>query len=331
MIISVLAGCGSKGYEIITEDAKFEWQIKDLNWARGGTIQSLCIDNDLLFIPLQDRSTYVLNYYDFYGTLKKSLPLKSGKGPGEIIQPWAVTFDSEHYYIYDGRMERITILDLEGNYIDDHLLNEFPGWIHSLQVHNGKIFFYGAYRDNMITRFDSQFNVETNLHNEITLKTVKKGDKGDLGQIIINHDTEEIFFANNGYPYEIKIYDLDLNQTGLMSSDLTYSYKDYVFTGRSFSGDLIMGNMQPYKKYIYTCVGSRDLGPNKPIFINIFDTETDELKYHILCPNLEKCSEMASFYLIGVSDEKIWLMVTEYNRDTGIMAMDVMSVTNPVK
>ncbi len=331
MIVGLLAGCGGKGYKKITEDAKLEWKIEEYNWARSGTIQSLCLDNNQLFIPLVDKDTYVLNHYAFDGTLKKSLPLKSGKGPGEVMQPWAVTFDEEHYYVFDGRMERITIFDLEGNYVDDYVMHEFPGWIHSLQVHKDKIYFYGAYREHMITRYDMKFNEERNLANEKTLKTLEKGDKGDMGQIVINHDTEEICFVNHGLPFEIKKYDLDLNQTGVMTTDLTYSYKDYTFTGRSFTGDLIVGNMQPYKKYIYVCAGSRDLGPNKPIFINIFDTETDELKYHIICPNLEKCSEMASFYIIGVAEQKIWLLVSEYNRETGIMDMDIMSVSNPVK
>jgi len=163
------------------------------------------------------------------------------------------------------------------------------------------------------------------------LKDMKKGDKATNGTIAIDHERKEIYHSNRVLPYKITKYDMDFNIIGELTSDLVYGYKNYSFTGRNFEGDMVVSNMIINNNYIYTSVCAREKAPNKPFFINIFDLKKNKLKYHIICPDLTEVADDMLVRVIGVKNNKIYLLVILYNYEKEQTEMFVKSVNNPVK
>ena len=327
----ILSCCGKTSVEKITENTKLEWQVNDYDWAMAATLNSASIYDDNIVLILRDKNEYLITFYSIEGKLVKTVPFTSGKGPGEVIYPYAFCIQDNIIYTYDNRLQKIVKMDINGECIEDYMLNKFMGLFPEIVVHDDSLFLSSVYGDNLITRFDKSMNVINTIPNDLPLKDMKKGDKATNGTIAIDHERKEIYHSNRVLPYKITKYDMDFNIIGELTSDLVYGYKNYSFTGRNFEGDMVVSNMIINNNYIYTSVCAREKAPNKPFFINIFDLKKNKLKYHIICPDLTEVADDMLVRVIGVKNNKIYLLVILYNYEKEQTEMFVKSVNNPVK
>ena len=327
----ILSCCGKTSVEKITENTKLEWQVNDYDWAMAATLNSASIYDDNIVLILRDKNEYLITFYSIEGKLVKTVPFTSGKGPGEVIYPYAFCIQDNIIYIYDNRLQKILKMDLNGEYIEDYMLNKFMGLFPEIVVHDDSLFLSSVYGDNLITRFDKSMNVINTIPNDLPLKDMKKGDKATNGTIAIDHERKEIYHSNRVLPYKITKYDMDLNIIGELTSDLVYGYEGYFFNGRGFDGDLICSNMIIQNNYLYTSINAKSVNPDQPVFINIFDLKNDKLKYHIICPDLTNDDDSMMVRVIGVKNYKIYLLIILHNHEKEEIEMYVKSVKHPVE
>ena len=327
----VLSCCGKISVEKITENTKLEWQVTDYDWAMAATLNSASIYDDNIVVVLRDKNEYLITFYSYEGKLVKTVPFTSGKGPGEVIYPYAFCIQDKIIYIYDNRLQKILKIDINGEYIEDYMLNKFMGLFPEIVVHDDSLFLSSVYGDNLITRVDESMNVIGTIPNDIPLKDMKKGDRATNGTIAIDPKRNEIYYSNRVLPYKITKLDMDFNIKCELTSDLVYGYKNYSFTGRNFDGDMVVSNMIIKDNYLYTSVFMRKKSKDKPFFINIFDLKKDKLKYHIICPDLTEAADDILVRVMGVKNNKIYLLVILYNYEKQQTEVFIRSVKNPVE
>jgi len=330
LVFVCILGCANNSSNEINENVIVEWEIKGFNWARSITLDSEYIFEDNIVVVLKDKASFVINFYSFEGGLVKSITLKNGKGPGEVINPCTLSIQNECLYVFDNTTNKITLYDMNGKYIDDFAFNEFQGYFPMIVAYKDNIYLSGIYAESILTRYDSQMTLENHIPNSIHTGDLKTGDKADVGTFVINPATDELFFAMRNIPYEINRYDLNFNKTGTFKNDLTHEYNEYSFEGRYFGGDQIIGNMRMFKNFLYTAVGYRKKSPKKPFFINIIDTDKNKLVYHIICPELTQYPDTSMFRLITVKKDKIYLLIIYIDQETKTDHMEIVSIRNPV-
>ena len=331
LTIFILWGCTKRPYEVMTTHAVEEWKVTDGEWAMAATLNSASIYKDNIVMILKDKNEYVVNFFTLEGELQKRIPFSMGKGPGEVIYPYAFCIQDNIIYIYDNRLQKILKIDINGEYIEDYMLNKFMGLFPEIVVHDDSLFLSSVYGDNLITRFDESMNVIGTIPNDIPLKDMKKGDRATNGTIAIDPKRNEIYYSNRVLPYKITKLDMDFNIKCELTSDLVYGYKNYSFTGRNFDGDMVVSNMIIKDNYLYTSVFMRKKSKDKPFFINIFELKKDKLKYHIICPDLTEAADDILVRVMGVKNNKIYLLVILYNYEKQQTEVFIRSVKNPIK
>ena len=333
LTIFILWGCTQRPYEVMTTHAVEEWKVTDGEWATAATLYSASIYKDNIVMILKDNNEYAVNFFTLEGELQKRIPFSMGKGPGEVIYPYAFCIQDNIIYIYDNRLQKILKMDMDGKYSDDYLLNRFMGYFPCITVHNNDLYLSSVYGENLITWFDDHMNIKGAIAGDKTGRELEIGDRAYNGTLAVDHERNELYYSNCVLPYKIVKFNMKLEKKGELTSNLVYGYDGYYFTGRLFEGDLVISNMIIKDHNLYTSVCMRKKSKDKPFFINIFDLEKSKLKYHIICPNLTEVADDAGMTVrvLGVENDKIYLFVVQYNPEKKKVEMSIMSVKNPIK
>jgi len=199
----ILSCCGKTSVLKITENTKLEWQVVNYEWAMAATSSSASIYKENIVLILEDKKNYTLNFYSLKGVLEKKVPFSLGKGPGEVVNPYAFCIQDGIIYIYDNRLEKVLKLDIDGEHIEDYMLNKFMGLFSTIKVCNDNLYLCSVYGDNLITRFDKNMNIIAALPNDLPLKDMKKGEKAFNGTIAIDTKRNELYYSNRVLPYKI--------------------------------------------------------------------------------------------------------------------------------
>jgi hypothetical protein len=161
-----------------------------------------------------DRSFRNIRLYDSSGVFIREYVLQKGQGPGEFLKPmnFSLSADNKRIYIADMFLHRLSIFDVDFNYLN------------SFQVKTFYFEIYGGSDGTLITLFNQlwlrpkdffihKFNEKGNILTRFGLANdeLKRINEKNLQMAFETYLalTDSLLITSFGYPYEIRVYNLD--------------------------------------------------------------------------------------------------------------------------
>ncbi|GBE27605.1 hypothetical protein BMS3Bbin03_01533 [bacterium BMS3Bbin03] len=138
------------------------------------------------------KNIYVIDSYFLYkfnnlGKLIFKKEFLKGKGPGEFIEPYDLTYINEHIYILDHVLERVSILDQKGNYLNSF---QIPFLAYKLSKWKKKyLILLGEYNENIFHVFTTKGKYKYGFGNPFSRPPNLKGLTSSGMEWYVNFDT----------------------------------------------------------------------------------------------------------------------------------------------
>ncbi len=280
---------------------------------------------------LQQKSTelqstdFILKINSIEGEELKSITIPQGKGPGEAYQILGVKFKNDKIYFGDLGLQRVTMLDMDGKYLDSFKYNSSKiGFVVYFEIGGNNFYFNSLSHVNLGQMNLNDGNVENKV--DMDLKKLPENDTVYEGLKMVYDDKNNKLYAGHmSVPYRIDIYDENLNKIDEIEHDnLFKKAKKMRFyrrrgAGLRIAGKTIISSIALDDNYIYTpFTGSftelkeenfqMKLNKIKPEIL-VTDKKTKELKARIKIQGINKIK--GSFNIIGVNDKYIVTSLTD--------------------
>ncbi len=176
-----------------------------------GIIYSLQVDDSGNLYVL-DRAFKNIRVFAPNGKFLRGYDLPKGKGPGEFMRPvsMALSWDKKHIYVADAELRKLTILDLNFNFI------------YSFAVNNYYFEVFGGPNNTVIVVFDQLYFKKKDIIVHIVTETGKV-----IAQFATPHrdmvklrdrrlqfvtytffvPSDSLLFLAHSYPYDISVYE----------------------------------------------------------------------------------------------------------------------------
>lgn len=96
-------------------------------------------NNELYYVTLKNDAFSVV-FTDVYGAKKRSIEIKKGKGPGELVSPSQCFIRNDTLYFYEMNRLLLSMFDLSGKHIDDIQFDEKMALPFFTEVHGKTLF-----------------------------------------------------------------------------------------------------------------------------------------------------------------------------------------------
>ncbi|HMA68582.1 MAG TPA: hypothetical protein VKN74_01820 [Candidatus Mcinerneyibacterium sp.] len=338
-IISILifVSCGKK-QEIknYTLEPDYIWEEKNIISANKTSCEGMYEDK-IFYIQQKpgdlNRNDFVVKIKSLEGDEIKSIVIPQGKGPGEASQILGIKIKNGKIYYGDLALQRVTILDMDGKYIDSFKYNSSKiGFVVYFEI--GKENFYF----NSLTHvFLGQMNMKTgevlNLI-EQEIKTLPENDSVYEGlRMEYDEKNNNLYVGHMSVPYRIDIYNKNLKKVDQIKHDNilkdTKKMKFYkrMGMGLRIAGKTIITSIALDDNYIYSPYMSSNVKFNKEDFkssidniepaILITDKKTKEIAGKIKIKGIDEIQGIIN--ILGVTDEYIVISLTNYSEEFNLL------------
>ena len=278
--------------------------------------------DDMIYYTVRDSETITLKFSDLNGVVKKSLTFYRGKGPGEILTFTNLLVRDGIIYFYDAEQYRLSMFDMQGDYLDCVLINESFGMGSIIDIHDNMVYSHGMFNTKAV-KYD--------IENEKMIKAIKYyKDKNVLGitkELIkmpvkkgtIAVDDGKVHIGYWSKPFRIDVMDNDLEQLSSVTRKMDGKYKKYTFSLKGLDGNIMISSLKFDDEYMYACFGGgqtislakRKLtGIPAPFTISVFDKQTYRLEKELYFEEIPVLNGMAG--IVGITDKYVVLLITDF-------------------
>jgi len=307
----VIFGCSKK---IEEKKLKLKYAFAAEDMTNNNAIYSAGIYKDLIYYVQEYQDEFVIRFVSFDGKEKRKIKISRGKGPGEVMQSLGLKIINNEIYFADNGMQRITMLDMDGNYIDDMNYDKNTGFIFSFDLFRKNFYYHSM---NMVYFGKIDENGKSHVYKKHHLKTTPEDKEAVDGCVIkIDKENEKIYASHIDPPYRIDIYDLKFNKL----DEITYDLKQKIIPAnwlvirghQSVRGDILASSMKLTDNYIFTTLNggrmSREMGnsleESKPVILKFDKKEKKCIKKL----SFEKMNNIKGlFSIIGITDKYVVL------------------------
>ena len=305
----------AKRYDVVME----EIELLDSSWFGMG--DSLCgFHNGEFYAMVKKNDGYKLQFSDEKGNITREYNFDKGKGPGETMFPASITLADENICIYDSWMEKISLFDPEGEFIDSYLLDGI-GDHGSITVIDNAVYYHGlALTFFLKYDFSTEEEIKRVPHSEkmrkswfdmdARLKTPVEG-----GCLAAGPDKKRLYIGYWNMPYRVDEFDLDLNKLRTFTRTLDRNYKPL----QGSFGERLISGIQFYDNELLASFGTGTYldgddykACRDPFFITVFDMNDPARYREIVC---EELSPALGTRLIGVDDDWLYVLVIALQED----------------
>lgn len=284
------------------------------NMTNNNAIYSAGIYKDSIYYVQEYQDKFVIRFMSFNGKEKRKINISRGKGPGEIMQSLGLQIINDEIYFADNGMQRITILDMNGNYIDDMNYDKQTGFIFSFDLFKNNFYYHSM---NMVYFGKIDENGNSHVYKKHHLKTTPEDkEKVDGCVIKIDKKNHKIYASHIDPPYRIIEYDMEFNKL----NEIKYDLKEDIIPAnwlvreghQSVRGDILATSMKLNEDYIFTTLNGGRM--NREIGNSLEETQPVILKFD---KNQKKCVKKLKFEqmkeikglfsIIGITDKYIVL------------------------
>jgi len=306
VFIIFLAGCSNK-----TEIEKVEIErYFGLDKAYGNNA-TRCTGSykNLIYVLDRKNRDYIVKFYDLKGNIDRKIKLNYGKGPGEVIFNWIVKVVDNKIYFHDIALKKITVYDLNGEFIDDIMLKNYNEHITDFTAIGDYIYLHGVY-DKRFIKIDYSGNKidVSKYNNKLNPDQKNKRVKRDGA---ITFSVGYIYKGLINKPFRINKYDKSMNKVLTITHQFDESFEDCMWTERGrLIGDFFIHELAVDKNYIYVPFGKsihyEKNGLKESKIDNrllIFDKKNGELKKIIWNKKLKNSA--SGYNILGVNKDNI--------------------------
>lgn len=289
-----------------------KWMLQQNQLSRSAFLINGVYNYEIYFMEDADKS-FFLNFYNSNGSIIHFIKFNKGKGPGELMFPSSAVFYESKIFIYDDKLNRISIYSTNGSYIDDFLLNITPGTRSQMLIFRDSYIFHDNYEHELyIVDFAGNFIKKVTyptpiIGNEINGKNLNGGG--------VFCDDNYVYIGYYQKPYKIKIFDNTFNEDGTLTRKIKGDYSNYRFkpSGKGMEGDLLIGSLKSYGNKLYAVYGGNILGEKGKMHISVFDIQTRKFIDEVKCQDLDVIHGLCK--IIGVTKDHIVLFIQGYENE----------------
>ena len=260
ILIILLAGCGkSEEVQNYTASLKYIWEPQ--NYYPAYAMSSVnYYDNSVVFPRRAEQSLIFVFASLEDGSDIRTFTVPGGDGPGQIISFQAIDVHSGMAAIFDPGKGKICLYDIEGEFIDDYLLNTEIGLPMTSTTHEGYLYVNGKIK-NKLLKFDLKGNkIVKSLAYDKYKDIPENGDLFQGGLVQFDPYTGTLFLGYYAKPFRLEQYDTDLNLIRTYTSGLfnQQSLCQWCITKSNLitqTGDRIIAGIAFDEKYIYASYG----------------------------------------------------------------------------
>lgn len=297
LISLILVGCNksrnsnpNKG--IKEAEIKKIWGVKKITMNNPGRCAGLY--NNMVYFINKTKTNFILKFYSLGGKLKRKIKFDISKGPGGIVSTFSLKIKDDKIYIYDSTLARISIFNMNGEFIDLIKVNKNIGIYPNMDINDGVVYLTGHFR-NKLVKFDlTKGKILKKIEYENSMTKNDFFDKNVLtGALTYDKNDDLIYLGYYNKPYRIVIYDTNLKKKGRITRGLDEKLKKVKWMklgrGTALIGEFAIHSLFIDKKYIYAPYGYgftytkkriRSLGDVENT-IHIFDKKTGKYIYDV--------------------------------------------------
>ncbi|TYB30514.1 MAG: hypothetical protein FXF47_08850 [Candidatus Mcinerneyibacterium aminivorans] len=292
--------------------------IKDYSIRRGYKGRVEFFNNKPVTLGRKNNQYHVYFYTkDLKKTKKFSINL--GKGPGEIAAPYDMEIHKKKFYILDDYLKRINVYDLDGNLVNDIVLNKNISYIGGDMKVDGRYIYLTTTRNYKFIVYDMRDNKiiqkikhKNPLYDSKDEKVEYKGKKVYQGSL--EKFGSKIYYGRYSIPYTLEVYNNNLEKTNsYVDKSYNSKYNDYKYGKDFIVGDIMINSIDLHSNNLYLSYGgisSKDKNLEQPYFISVIDKNNIDKIKKIRIKQLKKINGLAA--IIGVNSQYIYLFYNKY-------------------
>ena len=285
------------------------------------------IYNNMIYYALDKQTAYEIVFENIEGSHEKSILINKGKGPGEIVQMLALVVNDKKIYAADVAMQRVSIYDLKGNYINDYDLTNIGDMPATIAIMNDKLYMTCMLKKKIIKIDLNTMSVERAIEYE-EKKEIEVGGEVIAGGIRV--DKNQLVYVFMDYPIQFEIYNTDLELKKIVTKK-SREKKNLVWgMSGNIVGDMAAMSFYAGKDCYYVPTGYHIGEKQEPFVeksphIHVFDKTSGRYKYDLICEQLGEVKGGLS--IIGeIDDTLIFHLLDIEDNFSGLVF-----VKNPIK
>ena len=268
-------------------------------------------DNKIWYVALEGPKFYLI-FRDFSGKEVKRLNIVRGKGPGEILVPYAVRIKKGKIYIYDSYQFKVAMYDMNLNLFDEFMVTQNGLGVQEFDIFDNN-FYFRYYYDALILKTDYTGKMlgKVVFKKKLDPKTYPK--KAPHSGVLLA-DESGIYIGSNTTPYRIEKYNREsLKKEFEIRLKFHKAYKPTQWKAHvGFLGNYMVYSIVSDENYLYVpfgfCVYYKNQGLHGGKVKNrifVFDKRTGKFVYNIECDKLNNTG--FGYKIVGVTKDKIVL------------------------
>ncbi len=275
-----------------------------------------------MYYAQDTQETMDVIFVTFEGKETRRVKIPRGQGPGEVSFGMSVQINNDQIYVYDMNLSKITIYDINGEYMDDILVNADIGSAGAITVSDTALYFHGMFAKKL---------VKVDLESGQPVKTIEyetpqdpraglQGEKMLRGNLSWDAATDSVYIGYYNEPYRIERYNSDMELMDTFTRKLSDKYEPMMFTQTGGAGNLLVASVKTDDIYLYAGFGGGQKitaaggvpkieSYRNKYYISVFDKETGELVKEIRIKEIPEMYGVSN--IVGVSDDFIAILIVD--------------------
>lgn len=256
LIFIILIGCNGKDYnqsstKLVVSDTVFTINIDSSQNFEITEIRDAVFNynNEIIFL---DRNLNKLIFYSLEGVITNEIILKTGRGPGEVLQPNSVYVDENNFvYVTDRDQRKFIVFDKNGNFYNDAALDMMPSNIVAIDTNN--VFITGFRFTSNDSNLVQLYSLSNNFYSKKTTFSTKINFGNERFTNMAGYSDYIHVFNNNlivshFVPYNIEVYNANLDLLTRINSD-NELIKEPVFKNGTVFTETVMREVIPLNDF----------------------------------------------------------------------------------
>ena len=296
----------------ITINAQSSWSPQSKPLSRAAFMIN-GIEKQHLYFMEDSSESFNLNFYSFSGKLDSTISFRKGKGPGELLFPASLTISNDQIYIFDDKLNKVSIYDRTGHYIDDIVLATVLGTRSQMVVFNNYFVFHDNYEHELFVLDQNGTVIKDMKYSSPIVGNDINGQALNGG--CISADESFLYIGSYQKPFTIKIFDKNFLLIKSLTRTIHNSYTSYRYksSGNGMEGDMLIGSIRSSDNKLYAVYGGNILCEKGKMHISVFDKTTNTYLKDLASKELEDIWGMCK--LVGVTDDSLVLFIQGYRNE----------------
>ncbi len=326
----LFTACGKSKTITVNLPVAYSWEAS--NMAQNNA--SLCsgVYKDTIYYVEQYADKFAVRFAAFDGKETSRFYIEQGKGPGQALHSLGLRIVNDTIYFADLRLNRISMFDMTGKFIDSIEYDNTTGPIVTFDIVGTTLYFHSINQTYLGVMDLKTGNILKKIPYSKEDEEAFKKDISEAknGMLKFDHNTNTLYFGNLSSPFRLDVYGTDLTKQKTYTYELDSTLKPMIFNtvNTSISGDLIIGSIMYDTTHIYTTkVGGRFHEKSNKLEFPAFDGEI--LSFNIKTGNPDYIytsdilKNMKGFLtILGVTENYIILHVGAAEEYTKVLSKD---------